>query len=446
MMAAVADRVVILGGGSTGEAGAGALRALEPGTPITLVEHGLVGGECSYYACMPSKALLRPPEALAAARLVPGAAEAVTGAIDVERAFWHRDQVTGGLDDSGQADWLSQHEVELVRGHARIAGPGSVEVDGRTIAFGRLLIATGSVPQVPPITGLDDIDYWTNREATATHEVPPRLIVIGAGPVGCELAQAFARMGSQVTVVDVAERLLPRDHPDAGKLIAEALEGDGITLRLGVSIERVGPGVRMHLGDGSTIAADRLLVATGRRPNVDSLGFESLGVTISKRGIEVDERLRAAENVWAAGDVTGIAMFTHVGKYQARLAAAAMAGRDVRADYRAVPAVTFTDPQVASVGDTSGEGAVMGERASVARLSTYERPKRPGFLKVFADPERHVLVGAVAVGPEAGEWLGQLTLAIRAEVPVEVVLDTIQPYPTFSEAIQFAVRDLGLPE
>jgi pyruvate/2-oxoglutarate dehydrogenase complex dihydrolipoamide dehydrogenase (E3) component len=200
----------------------------------------------------------------------------------------------------------------------------------------------------------------------------------------------------------------------------------------------------MVLGDGVAIAADRLLVAAGRRPNVDGLGLEALGVTISKRGIEVDERLQAADRVWAAGDVTGIAMFTHVGKYQARLAAAAMAGRAVRADYRAVPAVTFTDPQVASVGDTSGEGTVMGERGSVARLSTYERPKRPGFLKVFADPVRRVLVGAVAVGPEAGEWLGQLTLAIRAEVPVEVVLDTIQPYPTFSEAIQFAVRDLGL--
>ncbi len=444
MMAAVADRVVILGAGSTGEAGAGALRELEPETPITVVEEGLVGGECSYYACMPSKALLRPPEALAAARLVPGAAEAVTGTIDVARAFWHRDQVTGGGDDSSQERWLADRELELVRGRARIAGPGTVEVDGRSIAFGRLLIATGSVPQIPPIPGLDDVEYWTNREATSTHEVPGRLIVIGAGPVGCELAQVFSRMGSQVTIVDVADRLLPRDHPDAGALLADVLSGEGVELRLGGRIERVEPGVRMHLGDGSTIAADRLLVAAGRRPNVDGLGLETLGVTISKRGVEVDERLQAAEGVWAAGDVTGIAMFTHVGKYQARLAAAAMAGRDVRADYRAVPAVTFTDPQVASVGDTSGEGTVMGERGSVARLSTYERPKRPGFLKVFADPARRVLVGAVAVGPEAGEWIGQLTLAIRAEVPVDVVLDTIQPYPTFSEAIQFAVRDLGL--
>jgi pyruvate/2-oxoglutarate dehydrogenase complex dihydrolipoamide dehydrogenase (E3) component len=447
MMAAMASggqQVVVLGGGSTGEAFAAAMRALEPQTPITLIEQGLVGGECSYYACMPSKALLRPPEALAAARLVPGAAEAVTGALDVERAFWHRDQVTGGLDDSSQADYLAEHKIELVRGCAHITGRGTIEVGERTIGYSRLLIATGSVPSVPPVPGLDEIDFWTNREATTTHEVPGRLIVVGAGPVGCELAQVFSRMGSQVTIVDVGERLLARDHPDAGALLADVLTGEGVRLQLGQKLERVEPGVRVWLSDGTSIEADRLLVAAGRRANVAGHGFEALGVTISDRGIEVDEQLRAADGVWAAGDVTGIAMFTHVGKYQARLAAAAMAGHEVRADYRAVPAVTFTDPQVASVGDTSGEGTVMGERGSTARLSTYERPRRKGFLKVFADPRRRVLVGAVAVGPEAGEWLGQLTLAIRAEVPIELLLDTIQPYPTFSEAIQFAVRDLGL--
>ncbi len=434
--------VVVLGGGSTGEAFAGALRGFEPDTDITLVERELVGGECSYFACMPSKALLRPGEALTGAQRVPGAAEAVTGRLDAERVFWHRDQVTGGSDDSSQVEWLADKRVTLVRGEARVLRPGVIAVGERELPYARLMIATGSLPAIPPIEGLDGVEYWTNREATTTHEVPARLIVVGAGPVGCELAQVFRRMGSAVTIVDVSDRLIPRDRPEAAGLLADAFAEEGIELRLGASIERVEPGVRMHLKGGETLEAERLLIATGRRPNVHERGFEQLGVVISKRGIEVDARLRAADGVWAAGDATGIAMFTHVGKYQARAAAADAAGRPALADYSAIPAVTFTDPQVASVGDTSGEGVLVGERTSVARHSTYERPKRPMLLKVFADPERRVLVGAVAVGPEAGEWLGQLTLAIRAQVPIEVVADTIQPYPTFSEMVHFAVADL----
>ena len=435
---------MIIGGGSTGEAGAGALREHEPSTPITLVERELVGGECSYFACMPSKALLRAPEAVAAARLVPGAAEAVTGAIDPARVFWHRDQVTGGGDDSSQEEWLAERDVELVRGEATVREPGIVVAAGREIPYERLLVATGSAPSVPPIPGLDQVEAWSNREATTADRIPASLVVIGAGPVGCELAQFYRRMGAEVAIVDMAERLLPRDDPEAGALLADVLEEEGVTLHLGGGIERVEPGIRVVLESGSVVQGERLLLATGRRANVEGLGLEALGVEVSRRGVEVDERMRAADGVWAAGDVTGIAMFTHVGKYQARIAAADMAGLPARADHRAVPAVTFTDPQVASVGRTSGEGLVVGEHRGTARLSTYERPRRPGFLKVFADPQRRVLVGACAVGPEAGEWLGQLTLAVRAEVPVDVLLDTIQPYPTFSEAIQFAVRDLDL--
>ena len=244
----------------------------------------------------------------------------------------------------------------------------------------------------------------------------------------------------------MADRLLPRDHPDAGDLLAEVLQGEGIQLHLGQGVERIDPGVRLALASGEVVEGERLLVATGRHANAEGLGLEQLGVTIGKTGIEVDDRMRAADGVWAIGDVNGIAMFTHVGKYQARIAAADMAGKPARADHRAIPAVTFTDPQVASVGTTTGEGLVTGERRidQVARTSTYERPKRRGFLKVVADPERRVLVGAVAVGPEAGEWLGQLTLAVRAEVPIDILRDTIQPYPTFSEAVQFAVRDLPM--
>ncbi len=442
----MAGRVVVLGGGSTGEAFAGALRRLDPDVPITLVERALLGGECSYYACMPSKAMLRPPEALAAARAVPGAAEAVTGELASDRVFWHRDQVTGGWDDSGQETFLADLDVEVVRGYGVIAAPGCIHVDDRELEYAKLVVATGSVPSIPPVPGLSEAEYWTNREATSAREVPESIIVLGAGPVGCELAQLFCRLGSRAVLADVADRLLPRDDPEAGALLAERLGEEGVELRLGVKASRIEQGFRVVLEDGPVLEAERLLVATGRTPNVKGFGLENLDVRVSEQGIAVDERLRAGENVWAAGDVTGIAMFTHVGKYQARVAAAAVAGHDVAADYRAIPAVTFTDPQVASVGRTGGDELVSSawKVDSTARSSTYERPKRPGLLKVFADPDRGVLVGAVAVGPESGEWLGQLTLAIRADVPVSVLRDTIQPYPTFSEAVFFAVRDLPL--
>jgi pyruvate/2-oxoglutarate dehydrogenase complex dihydrolipoamide dehydrogenase (E3) component len=442
----VAGPVVVLGAGSTGEAFAAALRRLDPDVPIAVVERELVGGECSYFACMPTKALLRPEEALAAARLAPGAAEAVTGELDAARLFWHRDQVTNGWDDAGQARFLADHGIELVRGEARVAEPGVVEAGGRRLAYTKLVVATGSLPSIPPVPGLAEVDYWTNRDAATLREVPESVIVLGAGPVGAELAQFLRRLGTRVAIVDIADRLLPRDDPEAGELLRAVFEEEGIEVHVGVELARVEPGFAVILGDGRHLEAQRLLVATGRRPNVDGLGLEQLGLTISRRGIEVDERLRAAEGVWAIGDVNSIAPFTHVGKYQARVAAADCAGMDARADHRAVPAVTFTDPQVASVGRTSGDGLVSSRWAveSTARASTYERPKRKGFLKLFADPERRVLAGACAVGPEAGEWLGQLTLAVRAGISVDLLRETIQPYPTFSEAIFFAARDLPL--
>jgi pyruvate/2-oxoglutarate dehydrogenase complex dihydrolipoamide dehydrogenase (E3) component len=392
---------------------------------------------------MPSKALLRSPEVLAAARLAPGAAEAITGELDLARVFWHRDQTVDEWDDSRQAAWLADRNIELVRETGRITAPGIVEAGGRELPYERLVIATGSVPSIPAVAGLEDASYWTSRDATSTNDVPGSLIVMGAGPVGCELAQFFSRAGARVAVVDIADRLLPRDDPEAGALLRDTLEGEGIELRLGATIESAETGT-LHLAGGETLESDRLIVATGRRANVEDFGFEHVGVEISKRGVEVDDRLRAADGVWAIGDVNGIAMFTHAGKYQGRIAAADLAGREVRADHRAVPAVTFTDPQVASVGRTAGDGLAVGrwEVNATSRASTYERPKRKGLIKLFADARSHVLFGAVAVGPEAGEWLGQLTLAVRTELPVEVLADTIQPYPTFSEAIGFAARDL----
>jgi dihydrolipoamide dehydrogenase len=245
-----------------------------------------------------------------------------------------------------------------------------------------------------------------------------------------------------VVLADIADRLLPQDDPAAGELLQRALEEEGVELRLGARIEHVEPGFRIHLAGERGIRTERLLVATGRRANTQGLGLEHLDLQISERGIEVDDRLRAAEGVWACGDVTGIAMFTHVGKYHGRVAASDVAGHQVRADHRAIPAVTFTDPQVASVGTTSEDGLAVGEWRvdQVSRSATYERPKRPGLLKILA--KGGVVVGAVAVGPEAGEWLGQLTLAVKAELPIELLRDTIQAYPTFSEAIVFAAREV----
>ena len=441
-------KVVVLGAGSTGEAFVATLRRLAPDAQVVVVEHELVGGECSYWACIPSKTLLRPLEVLERAKLAPGAAEAVS-AVDAARVFRWRDEVAE-KDDTSQADWLDRQGAELVRGTGVVTEPGLVQVDGRELPYDHLVVATGSLPVAPPVEGLADVNHWGSREATSASAVPESLAVVGGGAVGCELAQLYARLGARVTLVQNGPHLLPRNDPEAGAILTAAFEEEGIELRLGAKATRVEGGgdshVRLELEGEAPVEAQRLLVATGRKPRVEGFGFEKLDVTIERQGIVVDERLRAGEGIWAAGDVTGIALFTHVGKYQGRIAAANVAGREARADYRAIPAAVFTDPQVASVGDTSGEGAVTSswKIESVSRTATFQRPKRPGILKLYADPDRRVLVGATGVGPEAGEWIGQLTLAVRAQVPVDVLRDTIQPFPTFSEAVYFAARDLEL--
>jgi pyruvate/2-oxoglutarate dehydrogenase complex dihydrolipoamide dehydrogenase (E3) component len=443
----VADRydAVVLGAGPAGEVCAGELA--DGGMKTAIVERELVGGECSYWACIPSKTLLRPGEAIEAARQAPGAREAVTGKLDVGEAVGWRDFQVSDYDDAGAAKWLDEKDIDIHRGEGRITAPGKLSVDGTEIETERIVIATGSDPVIPPIDGLAELDdRWTSREGTGVKSVPERLLILGGGPVGVELAQALTRMGSSVSLVEGEDRVLSREAEAAGRAIGEALSSEGIELKLGQRAEsasRYDDGYALGFADGSELRGEELLVATGRKPRTAEIGLEEVGIEPGEKGeVEVDERLRAADGVWAIGDATAIMPFTHVGKYQARVAAADMLGREARADYRAVPRVVFTDPQLAAVGKPDGERTGTAELASIARTSTYTREydQHPGFLTLISDGEK--LIGAYAVGPEAGEWLQQATLAIRAEVPLDVLRDTIQPFPTFSEAFQAALVDL----
>lgn len=437
--------VIVIGAGPAGEVLAG--RLAEKGDEVAIVESGLVGGECSFYACMPSKALLRPAQALAEARRVPGAAEAVTGALEVRAVLDRRDEVIHSLDDSAQLPWLEDQGIELIRGHGRLDGERRVRV-GETVYEARraVVIAVGSAAAMPPIPGLAEAQPWTSREATTSSQIPSRLIILGGGPVGVEMAQAYADLGASVTVIEAGPRLLAHEEPFAGAQLRGALEQLGVDVRVGVRAERVsrkGPVVSLELSDGQVVSGEELLLALGRQPLTGDLGLDTVGL-VPGEVIEVDDRLQVPGRSWlfAIGDANGRSLLTHMGKYQAHVLSEILHGRDLRAtrDRAGSPRVVFTEPQVASVGSTLQAAVDLGRNAvaydvpsSGTAGASFHGRDTAGTARIVVDETEGVIVGATFTGADVAEWLHAATITIVSQTQIELLWDAVPAFPSRSE-------------
>ena len=438
---------VILGMGPGGEVVAG--RLLAAGKNVAIVERELIGGECAYWACIPSKTLIRPPEVRSEADRAFGT---TTPELSLEEIFDRRDFMIRNLDDSGQADKYESKGATLVRGGGRLAGPGKVEANGRTLEADHIVIATGSATKMLPIEGLQDVPVWTNREATTTREIPDRALVIGGGPNGIETSQWLSRLGSSVTLVEHSDRLLDREDQGAGEMIQHVLEDEGVKIHLGRRVEKArknGVGAMVELDDGTEIETDVVVMVAGRQPRTEGIGLESVGIK-PDAGLPIDDRCRLAEGLWAVGDVTGTALFTHVAQYQGKVVAANILGRERHARYDGIPRVVFSDPEIAASGLTEDEAREQGVDVvsttldlsnALARPWTYEENPR-GMLGLLADRKRKVLVGAWAVAPLAGEWIHQASTAIRSRIPVDDLMDSAAQFPTFSQSYLEALEML----
>lgn len=441
--------VAVLGMGPGGEVVAGPL--LTAGRKVAVIERELIGGECAYWACIPSKTVLRPAEARTEVHRAAG----VSGAeVDWAGARERRDVMIRHLDDSAQADGYTDQGATVIRGEARLTGPGRIRVGDRLITAEHVVIATGSESVVPPVGGLEEITAWTNRETYTTRDLPERAVVVGGSAVGIETATFLAGFGVQVVLVHRGERLLDREDPRVGELVHDHLSEGGVDIRLSASVataHRDGADSVVTLEDGTEVAADAVIFGTGRRPRTDGLGCEEAGARLGEHGeVLVDEHCRAGENLWAVGDVTGVLPFTHVAKYQGRIAADAILGRPRPASYEGIPRVVFADPEIAAAGLTLEQAQRRGIRTAATELDLAQALARPwtfeedprGHLGLLADADRGVLIGAWAVGPMAGEWIHQASLAIRTQLPLEVLRDQVAQFPTYHEAYQAALDGL----